>query len=256
MKNTTLKSKLRNREVTIGSWITIGHQAIIDILAESNFDWLTIDIEHTAIDFNELQILIAFIQSHNIAALVRVSKNEEVVIKRALDAGADGIIVPMICSKDDAVCAVNFAKYPPLGKRGVGLNRAQRYGFGFDVYKKWVDDCLVIIAQIEHIEGVQNIEDIILTEGIDGVIIGPYDLSGSLGIPGNFKDEKVLSAINKVESKCKYYQKSLGYHVIEPNGDLVNEKINSGYNFIAFSTDFFFLGRKSREEVIKINKFI
>ncbi len=256
MKNTTLKSKLRNREVTIGSWITIGHQAIIDILAESNFDWLTIDIEHTAIDFNELQILIAFIQSHNIAALVRVSKNEEVVIKRALDAGADGIIVPMICSKDDAVCAVNFAKYPPLGKRGVGLNRAQRYGFGFDVYKKWIDDCLVIIAQIEHIEGVQNIEDIILTEGIDGVIIGPYDLSGSLGIPGNFKDEKVLSAFNKVESKCKYYQKSLGYHVIEPNGDLVNEKINSGYNFIAFSTDFFFLGRKSREEVIKINKFI
>ena len=256
MKNTTLKSKLRHREVTIGSWITIGHQAIIDILAESNFDWLTIDIEHTAIDFNELQILIAFIQSHNIAALVRVSKNEEVVIKRALDAGADGIIVPMICSKDDAVSAVNFAKYPPTGKRGVGLNRAQRYGFGFEIYKKWADDCLVIIAQIEHIEGVQNIDDIIMTEGIDGVIIGPYDLSGSIGIPGNFKDEKVLAALNKVESKCKYYKKSLGYHVIEPNGDLVNEKINSGYNFIAFSTDFFFLGRKSREEVIKINKCI
>jgi len=254
MKNTSLKSKLRNREVTIGSWITIGHQAIIDILAESNFDWLTIDIEHTVIDFNELQILISFIQSHNIAALVRVSKNEEVVIKRALDAGADGIIVPMICSKDDALQAVNFAKYPPLGKRGVGLNRAQRYGFGFDEYKKWVEDSLVIIAQIEHIEGVQNIEDIISTQGIDGVIIGPYDLSGSIGIPGNFNDEKVISAINKVEINCKRYQKSLGYHVIEPNGDLVIEKINSGYNFIAFSTDFLFLGNKAITEVKKIRE--
>ncbi len=256
MKNTSLKSKLRNREVTIGSWITIGHQAIIDILAESNFDWLTIDIEHTAIDFNELQILIGFIQSHNIAALVRVSKNEEVVIKRALDAGADGIIVPMICSKDDAHQAVNFAKYPPLGKRGVGLNRAQRYGFGFDEYKKWVEDSLVIIAQIEHIEGVQNIEDIISTQGIDGVIIGPYDLSGSIGIPGNFNDEKVISAINNVEINCNRYQKSLGYHVIEPNGDLVVEKINSGYNFIAFSTDFLFLGKKASNEMSIVKSFL
>jgi 2-dehydro-3-deoxyglucarate aldolase len=252
MKNLTLKSKLRNKEITIGSWITIGHQAIIDILAETKFDWLTIDIEHTSIDLNELQILIGFIQSHNIAALVRVSKNEEVIIKRALDAGADGIIVPMICSKEDAQQSVSFAKYPPIGKRGVGLNRAQRYGFGFDEYKKWIDENLIIIAQIEHIKGVDNIEDIVQVEGIDGVIIGPYDLSSSLGMPGNFEDSKIISAIQKVENICKTHNKSIGYHIIEPNASLVNEKIKSGYNFIAFSTDFLFLGIKSSQEFKKI----
>jgi 2-dehydro-3-deoxyglucarate aldolase len=252
MKNTTLKSKLQNREITIGSWITIGHQAIIDILAESNFDWLTIDMEHTSIDLNELQILIGFIQSHNIAALVRVSKNDEVIIKRALDAGADGIIVPMICTKENAVQSVSLAKYPPIGKRGVGLNRAQRYGFGFDEYKKWVNEHLVVIAQIEHIDGVDNIEEIIQTEGIDGVLIGPYDLSGSIGIPGEYNDPKVQLALKRVETVCLAHNKTMGYHVVDPDSTLVLEKQKAGYNFIAFSTDFLFLGNKAKNEMNKI----
>lgn len=252
MKNQTLKEKLRKRENTIGSWITIGHQAIIDILAEAGFDWLCIDLEHTAIDFNELQILIAFIQSHGMAALVRVSKNEEVIIKRALDAGADGIIVPMICSEVEALAAVSFAKYPPEGKRGVGLNRAQRYGFSFDEYKDWVDQHMVIIAQIEHIEGVNNIEQIIQTHGIDGIIIGPYDLSGSLGIPGSFDESIVQEALRKVEQVCLAHSKSMGYHIIEPNSSLIIEKQKAGYNFIAFSTDFLFLGKKAFEEMNKL----
>lgn len=255
MKNKTLKEKLRNRENTIGSWITIGHQSVIDILAESDFDWLTIDMEHTTIDLNELQILIGFIQSHGMAALVRVSKNEEVIIKRVLDAGADGIIVPMVCSKEDAEKAVSFAKYPPSGKRGVGLNRGQRYGFGFDEYKDWVDKYMVVIAQIEHIDAVNNIKEIIQTPGIDGVIIGPYDLSGSLGIPGNYDEQIVRDALKKVEDVCLTYNKSMGYHVVEPNGALVIEKQKLGYNFIAFSTDFLFLGKKAYEEMGKI-KFL
>jgi 2-dehydro-3-deoxyglucarate aldolase len=256
MKNTSLKIKLQNKEVTIGSWITIGHQSIIDILAEANFDWLAIDMEHTSIDMNELQILIGFIQSHNIAALVRVSKNEEVIIKRALDAGADGIIVPMVCNKNDALQAVNFAKYPPIGKRGVGLNRAQRFGFGFDEYRNWVDNSLIIIAQIEHYDGVNNIEEIITTKGLDGVFIGPYDLSGSLGIPGDFNNEKMISALSKVENACNNRKFTLGYHIIEPLAALIQDKVKIGYNFIAFSTDFLFLGRKSNSEmnIFRTNK--
>lgn len=252
MKNQSLKEKLKNRENTIGSWITIGHQAIIDILSEAGFDWLTIDLEHTAIDFNEVQILIGFIQSRGIAALVRVSKNEEVVIKRVLDAGADGVIVPMICSKEDAEMAVKFAKYPPIGKRGVGLNRAQRYGFGFEEYKKWIDESLVVIAQIEHIEAVNNIEEIIKTDGIDAVIIGPYDLSGSLGIPGDYNQPIVKAALRKVEEACLAHKKSMGYHVIDPDSDLVIEKQKAGYNYIAFSTDFLFLGKKALDEMNKL----
>lgn len=251
MKNTSLKQKLKNRENTIGSWITIPHQSIIDILAEAGFDWLTIDLEHTAIDYNELQVLIGFIQSHNISALVRVSKNEEVVIKRALDAGADGIIVPMICSSDEAKQAVEYAHYPPFGKRGVGLNRAQRYGFGFESYKEWSKKNLVVIAQIEHIKGVQEIEGIISTEGIDGVIVGPYDLSGSLGIPGQYNEPIVVEALKQVEDTCIRNNFSMGYHVVEPDIQLVRDKQEVGYNFIAFSTDFLFMGKKAVSEMQK-----
>lgn len=249
MKNTTLKQKIRNRENTIGSWITIPHQSVIDILAEAGFDWLTVDLEHTVIDYNELQVLIGFIQAHNMSALVRVSKNEEVTIKRALDAGADGVIVPMICSAEEAKQAVEFAHYPPFGKRGVGLNRAQRYGFGFESYKEWTKENQVVIAQIEHINGVKEIEGIIATDGIDGVIIGPYDLSGSLGIPGQYNEQIVVDALKKVESTCLDSNFSMGYHVVEPDIKLVKQKQELGYNFIAFSTDFLFMGKKAFAEM-------
>jgi 2-dehydro-3-deoxyglucarate aldolase len=256
MKNTTLKKKLLNREQTIGSWITIPHQAVIDVLGECGFDWLTIDMEHTPIDYNELQVLIGFIQSKNIAALVRVGKNEELGIKRALDAGADGIIVPMTSSGADARQAVDYAKYPPLGKRGVGLSRAQRYCFGFDGYKEWMKENLVVIAQVEHIVGVQNIRDIIQTEGIDGAFIGPYDLSASLGIPGQFDDPLVKQALAAFEEACLEHKFSMGYHVIEPNHTLVEQKIKAGYNFIAFSTDYHFMGRKAFAETQELKNFV
>ncbi len=251
MKNTSLKQKLINKEKSVGSWITIPHQSVIDILGEAGFEWLCIDMEHTAIDYNELQVLIGFIQAWGMAALVRVSKNEEVVIKRALDAGADGILVPMICSGKDAKQAVDYAKYPPVGTRGVGLNRAQRYGYGFEEYKNWVSDHLIVIAQIEHINAVGNIQEIIATKGIDAVIIGPYDLSGSLGIPGSYNEPVVKDALRRVEQVCKDNKFSMGYHVIDPKIELVKEKQKDGYNFIAFSTDFFFLGRKASEEMTK-----
>jgi len=249
MKNKTLKNKLNNNELTIGSWITIGHPSIPEILSNAGFDWLTIDMEHNSIDNSMMQNLISVIQSKDIAALVRVSKNEEVAIKHALDAGADGIIVPMVKNKDDARKAIEYTKYPPLGKRGVGLSRAQNYGFSFDDYKEWQANNLVVIAQIEHIDGVNNLKEIIEVNGIDGVIIGPYDLSGSLGIPGNFEDPKVVAALSKYETVCKEKNYPMGFHVIEPKSDLLQKKINTGYRFLAFSTDFFFMGRKAAEEM-------
>jgi 2-dehydro-3-deoxyglucarate aldolase len=231
MKNKTLKKKLKNRELTIGSWVTIGHPAIPEILGLACFDWLVIDIEHTTIDLGIVQILISTTQANNMAALVRVSKNEEVVIKRVLDAGADGIIVPMVNTAEDARRAVEFAKYPPEGKRSIGLARAQQYGLGFESYKRWVKENLVIIAQIEHINGISNLKDIVKIEGIDGTIIGPYDLSGSLGIPGRYEEPIVKDALTRFRETCKKSNISMGFHVIEPNSQRLQEKIDEGYNF-------------------------
>ena len=165
----SLKEKLKNNQLTIGSWITIAHSAIVEIMATANFEWLCIDMEHTSIDLSDAQMLIITIQANGMKALVRVAKNEEVIIKKVLDMGANGVIVPMINSGEDAKKAVNYVKYPPRGTRGVGLYRAQRYGTSFNEYKKWIDEEVVIIAQIEHIGGINNLKEI---NNIDGFLIG------------------------------------------------------------------------------------
>lgn len=252
MKNKTLKKSLKNKGLTVGSWITIGHPSVIEILSNAGFDWLTIDMEHNSIDPSMMQTLISTIQSKDIAALVRVSKNEEVPIKHALDAGADGIIVPMINNENDAKKAVEYAKYPPNGRRGVGLSRAQNYGASFNDYKEWVNENLVVIAQIEHIDGVNNLDKIISTKGIDAIIVGPYDLSGSLGFPGEFDRQEVEEALMKVEEICLKENFSLGYHVVAPDVKLVNSRIQKGYNFIAFSTDFYFMSENAKGCLKKI----
>jgi 2-dehydro-3-deoxyglucarate aldolase len=242
MINTTLRQKIRNSELTIGSWLTIGHPAPAEILADAGFEWLVIDIEHTTIDFSMVQTMITAIQSRGAAAFVRVSKNEEVVIKRVLDAGADGIIVPMICTAADARQAVAYAKYPPEGKRGVGLARAQKYGTAFEEYKTWVSENLIVIAQIEHIDGIINLSEIVHTNGIDGTIIGPYDLSGSLGFPGHFDRPEAVAALEKFKTVCRENAVSMGFHVVDTDPAKIQGKIDEGYRFIAYGTDFLFMG--------------
>ncbi|MEN4044795.1 aldolase/citrate lyase family protein [Sulfurimonas sp. NWX367] len=237
----SLKNKLKNNELTIGSWIMIGDTMSVEVMALAGFEWLVVDTEHTSIDLKTTQDLIATIQSSGIKALVRVSKNEEVIIKKVLDMGADGIIVPMVNSKEDALQAVAFAKYPPTGKRGVGLYRASKYGTGFDEYKKWVEEELVIIAQIEHIDAVNNIDEIIHVKGIDGTIIGPYDLSGSMGYPGEFEREDVKDAVQTVLDSCKKHNIPSGFHVVDTDPSKLQEKIEQGCTFLAYGIDYFFM---------------
>lgn len=237
----SLKQKLKSNELTIGSWIMIGDPMSVEVMALAGFEWLVVDIEHTSIDLQTTENLIRTIQSKNIKALVRVSKNEEVIIKRVLDMGADGIIVPMVCSKEDAMQAVEYAKYPPVGKRGVGLYRASGYGTTFEEYKKWVSDELVIIAQIEHIDAVKNIDEIVSVEGIDGTIIGPYDLSGSMGYPGEFERDDVKNAVQKVMDRCKVKNIPSGFHVVDTDPKKLQEKIKQGCTFLAYGIDYFFM---------------
>ncbi|MEY4987427.1 MAG: hypothetical protein RL567_1206 [Bacteroidota bacterium] len=248
-KNSSLKQKLKKQDLSIGSWLTIPHQSVVEILSTAGFEWLTIDLEHAAISIETVMNLIGHIQGNGMQALVRVSKNEEVVIKRVLDAGADGIIVPMILNKEDALLAVNYVKYPPEGKRGVGLNRAQKYGIAFPEYQDWVNNEVVIIAQIENIQAVENLEDILNVKGIDGIIVGPYDLSASMGFPGEYNREDVKAALSRIDEIAKKMKKPLGFHVIDSDHSKTVEKINKGYSFVAFSLDFFFLGDKAREEM-------
>lgn len=250
----SLKKRIQDNNLTLGSWITIGHPNVAEILANAGFDWLVIDIEHNPIDPAMIQTLLLTVQSKGVKAFVRVSKNEEVVIKQVLDAGADGIIVPMVCSKEDAIQAVNYAKYPPIGKRGVGLARAQQYGRQFEEYKQWVNDGLVVIAQIEHIDGINNLEEIISVPGIDGTIIGPYDLSGSMGMPGEFEKPVVKEALAKYINICQAHQFPMGFHVVNADPAKIQEKIDEGYRFIAYGTDFLFMGDTATKGMKELRK--
>lgn len=237
----SLKQKLKDNTLTIGSWIMIESPISIEIMALAGFEWLVVDLEHTSINLQTAENLIRTIQTSNIKALVRVSKNEEVIIKKVLDMGADGIIVPMICSKEDAVEAVGYAKYPPAGKRGVGIYRASQYGIKFNEYKKWVDEELVVIAQIEHIDAVKNIDEILQTQGIDGIIIGPYDLSSSMGHPGEFERDDVKEAVQEVLDSCKRNKIPSGFHVVDTDVKKIQDKIAQGCSFLAYGIDCFFL---------------
>ena len=239
---------------TIGSWITLNHTSIVEIISEAGFDWLCVDLEHSVTDYYEAQQLILTIQSKGIPAYVRVGKNDPLIIKRVLDSGADGIIIPSINSKKEALKAVEYICYPPFGKRGVGLARAQKYGFGFENYRDNKAKDIKIIVQIEHINAINELESILEIDEIDGTFIGPYDLSGSMGKPGKYDDNDVKEALSKYEEIVKNYEKLVGYHVIEPDHQRVVDKINKGYNFIAFSLDTIFLGSAVRNEMKLLKK--
>jgi 2-dehydro-3-deoxyglucarate aldolase len=176
--NDSLKKKLRKNVVTVGSWITIGHAAIAEIMAKIGFDWLVIDMEHSAITLHEAQQLIQVIDLCGVTPLVRVGENNPYLIKRVMDAGSYGVMVPMVNTKEDAIKAVNAVKYPPVGTRGVGLARAQGYGMDFERYNNRLNRDSVVIVQIEHIKAVENLDDILSVDGVDAFFVGPYDLSG------------------------------------------------------------------------------
>jgi len=246
-KMINLKQQLKANNFTVGSWITIGHPTIAEIMSQNGFDWLTVDMEHSAITIDQAQELIRVIDLCGIVPLVRTEENNPVCIKRVMDAGAHGVIVPMVNSRAEAEAAVRAVKYPPLGARGVGLARAQKYGFGFAAYKQWVENESVVIVQIEHIKAIENLEAILCTSGVDGTFVGPYDLSGSLGCPGEFERPEVRQALQHYEDTCRKMQKPMGFHVVQPDPEMTANYRRKGYSFVAVGVDFLYLGTKCKE---------
>jgi len=243
----TIKNLLKSGKPTFGSWITLREPAVAEILSKAGFDWMVVDMEHSAITLDVAQDLIRVIDLCGIAPLVRVGVNDPTVIKRVMDAGAHGVIVPMVNSKKDAEKVVSSVYYPPKGKRGVGLTRAQEYGLNFDKYLDWQKEGPIVVVQIEHIEAIENLEDILSVEGIDASIIGPYDLSGSIGFPGALGRREVADALSRYEEICKKMKKPMGYHIVNPDAKEVKQYLKKGYTFIAIGLDTLYLGIKCKE---------
>lgn len=232
-----LKTKLAQSELTIGSWITLGHTAIAEIMAAAGFDWLVLDMEHSVLELSEVQTLIQVLDGRQCPVIVRLTSNHPDQIKRVMDAGATGVMVPMIKSAADAQAAVDAVYYPPRGQRGVGLARAQGFGASFPAYREWLEQNAVIVAMIEHIDAVNAIDAILAVPDIDAYIIGPYDLSGSMGRPGDLQHPDVQAAIERIREAGDRAGKPGGIHVIEPDPDALRQRIQSGFNFLGYSLD-------------------
>lgn len=251
-----MKYKLKENQVSLGSWITLGHQGIAEIFTNAGFDWLVVDLEHSTITIAQAGELIRTIDLAGASPLVRLTSNDANQVKRVMDAGAHGIVVPMVNSAQDAEYAVAATRYAPRGHRGVGLARAQQYGSGFKDYLQWQQDGPVVIVQIEHQAALDNIEAIVSVPGVDGFIIGPYDLSCSMGIPGEFERPEFQTAMRQILTTGLRFGCPAGLHIVEPDTEKIRQAIDEGYRFIAYSVDIRMLDVSARAGVSAVKEML
>jgi len=197
----SFRQKIKQNKLCIGTFLTLPCPEIAEICAEAGMDWVLVDLEHTTLDVKDVQSILQVI-NRKCACIVRVPSKEETTIKRVLDTGVDGIMVPHVNTAEETMSIVQACLYPPEGKRSVGIARAQKYGLGFKDYLDKSNEEILIIPQVEHIQGVDGIDEIAHVPGISAVFIGPYDLSGSMGMLGEVKSPQVQGNINKVFRSC------------------------------------------------------
>ena len=237
------RSRLRAGETLIGTMVTLAAPAVVEVLAEIGFDWLFLDAEHGPLETPELQGLLQA-AGDRISCLVRVPAAEETPIKKALDLGAAGVIVPQVNTPEQAERVVRFCRYPPEGARGVGIARAHGYGLRFQPYVASANAQTTLVVQAEHIEAVENIEQIVSVPGVDAVLVGPYDLSASLGRMGEIEHPSVVEAIAQVTRTCRAAGVPLG--IFGVTASAVQPYIESGYTLLVAGVDTLMLGHAAK----------
>ena len=241
MNRAELKKQFINRKPLFAGWTSLAHPQVTEMLLRSGVDWLGIDIEHSTISQEQCQRIIAACRANEVPCLPRVASHNPESIRRLLDSGADGVIVPTVETVEQVEKIIEWTKYPPLGKRGFGVARAQGYGHDFEKYTSEWNKSSVLVIQIETIFAVEHLEELIGFEEVDGIMVGPYDLSGSLGVPGQINHDLVSNAIGQVIETCKHFGKSCGVHEVEPTAETVQSAFNSGSTFVVLASDVFVL---------------
>ena len=241
-----IRSKIINKELVFGTWLQTGNCAVAEIMAEYGWDYIAADMEHTSINENDFVDFARAIKGRT-AAFARVESDDALAIRKVLDLGAEGVIVPMVNNKAQAQKVVEAAKYAPMGKRGFAWIRANKYGVEFNEYASIANDSIAVIAMIETKEAVENIDEILSVEGIDGVFIGPYDMSGSYGVVGQVDHELVLNAKKVVLEACKKHNKVAGQHIVRATKENVKAAVEQGYTFFALGTDVLFVDNECKK---------
>jgi len=237
---TAIRKKLRNGGHSIGSWMQIPHSSIAEIMGQAGYDWVAVDMEHGAISAHQLPDIFRALELGNTLPLARLAQGNTKDCKQALDAGAGGVIIPMIDSAEQLENVRDAVRWPPAGKRGVAFSRANLFGEYFEQYMDEAQQPL-LIAMIENVNAVNNLENILQVEGLDAILIGPYDLSASMGITANFEHPNFIAQMLKIKLISDKFEIPCGIHVVEPSADVVDEKLTDGYRFLAYSMDSVFL---------------
>ena len=234
-------------DFSLGGWVQIGHPSCAEIFADAGMNWVCVDLEHGVIGIETMTNIFRAAEAKNIHPVARIPINDPVWIHRVLDAGAKGIIIPMVKSREEAYNAIKECKFPPEGERSFGYSRANQYGQNFDNHIKEADKDISVIIQIEHRDAIRYLDEILTLGGIDATFIGPYDLSGSFGSPGDFENEAFKDAIKKYLDLSKKYNVPTGLHIVRPDKKNISKAIEDGYHLIALGTDAILLGDKTKE---------
>ncbi len=231
------KEKLKNGDVALGGWVMIGHPTVVELFSGEGFDWICVDMEHAPTDIRMFHELALAVKGTGCDILARLHSCDPVQAKQVLDAGANGFIVPLINSKKQAELAVAMGKYPPKGIRGTSLSHSTDFGRNFSKHFASHNDEVIVVVMLEHIDAVKNIDEILSTPGIDATFIGPYDLSASMGIAGQFDHPDLQAALSTLVEACRKHNVPAGFHVVPTDSELLKTRIKEGYRFIGCGMD-------------------
>lgn len=214
----------------------IPHPSIAEIMGQAGYDWVAVDMEHGAVALNQLPDLFRALELGNTLPLARIAQGHPKDCKQALDAGAGGIIVPMIESAQQLMAVRNACRWPPVGTRGVGFSRANLFGKHFEAYREEAQTPL-LVAMIEHHRAVADLEAILEIDGLDAILIGPYDLSASMGLTAQFEHPDFRATMEKIRVLATEKAIPAGVHVVAPSCEQLKQRLAEGYRFIAYSID-------------------
>lgn len=237
-----IRTALRSGSAVIGSWMQLADSNVAEIMGQSGYQWVAIDMEHGAVSLSQLPDIFRALELGGTLPLARVASPTPINCRQALDQGAAGVVIPMISSAAQLQAIINECHWPPRGRRGVGFSRANGFGKYFDSYIQEAQESFVV-AQIEHIEAVDNLESIVAVEGLDAIMVGPYDLSASLGVTGEFENKKYLETLANILAVCAKHKMPCGIHVVQPETKVLEQRIRQGYTFIAYGVDTVFLNQ-------------
>jgi len=242
-----LRAKLRTGGRTIGSWMQLPHASVAEIMGQAGYEWVAVDMEHGAVSAHQLPDLFRALELGGTLPLARLAQGSTKDCKQALDAGAGGVIVPMVESAQQLNEVRDVCRWPPAGRRGVGFSRANLFGKHFEAYREEAQAPL-LVAMIEHIRAADSLDEILQVDGLDAVLIGPYDLSASMGLTAQFDHPRFKEVMERVRVQTDRRQVACGIHVVAPSMEQLRERIAEGYRFLAYSIDAVMLNNAARCE--------